>query len=252
MINPIDLMQLLSFENPRQKRLDRLILAENEDLERDYRDEENGWRITRQSSQAFSDAWHFLAGEGFTEWGYFDPKAALEYMRQLMPRAPLIDLGCGAVLQGGLEMVTAAVALGLPGYIGIDKYNVGQGETEPRKNLLVGEDPHKVRQIWSAAYFKDLDVALVRADMLDFLARMKRGTYVVTINGIARDILINEEYSKALAEEVARVCEPKSVVFGVASVALDHLAAAGFHELHPRELRSRNYERRIFLKMPDK
>jgi len=63
----------------------------------------------------------------------------------------------------------------------------------------------------------------VQADMLDFLEHVPDNSCCITINGIDYNLGINDDYHKALATEMARVCKPGGIVFGVSSDSLNIL-----------------------------
>ena len=148
-----------------------------------------------------------------------DTRGVYKFMQEILPKVPLIDLGCGQIIGhsgSGSTMVKVAKRLELPAYIGVDKYIFGSSNLNPYQNIkeLTCIQPYlaKINE------FSNLDVTLVRADMLDFISRMIPGTFNFTINGIDNFILRNsDEYSRALTNELNRLLEDGSFVFGCGS-----------------------------------
>jgi hypothetical protein len=203
----IDLKQLFTFEHPERTLIDTLVQAET------------FARCANLPDEYSASMWGFLTEED-TGWSPVlgdRGQAVATFMKGIIPKVPLVDLGCGGVFvyPGNKTMIYAAQQLGLPAYIGVDRYNVGTEDPwlDPTVNVLTERQKDSLK-----IYGVTIDTALVRADMLDFASRMEPGVFNVTVNGIDHHILRQpERYSAALAKELGRVCLPGSMVLGNAS-----------------------------------
>lgn len=54
----------------------------------------------------------------------------------------------------------------------------------------------------------------IRADMLDFVSRIKDSSVNIVINGIDEYIISVKKYHEALAQEIFRVTKKNGVIFG--------------------------------------
>lgn len=217
-----NLRRLLAYENPNRVELDKIIANER-------------FAEVPDMPDAYSNSqWGFIEDHGKSGSPVVsNPRKVYRFMKENLPKAPLVDLGCGAIFgyPGNLTMLRAAEQLGLPAYIGVDRHNVGTGEP----NLYTSIDDlskrlERYRNRDELPEFTNLDVEVVRADMLDFVSRMIAGVYNFSINGIDHNILYDEgsKYSKTLATELARASKKGSIVLGCNSEAFYHLARTGF------------------------
>ena len=226
----LDLTTLLSYENPNRERLDEIIANER-------------FATCPYLSDTYSvPQWGFIKDKGvFPSPMVLHRKKAYKFMREQLAAVPLIDLGCGDIFgyPGNVTMILAAKQLGLPAYIGVDKYNVGRGNRYAARTIEsnchvsiddLSETLEQYKDENRASVFDDLAIEVVKADMLDFVSRLNSGVYNFTINGIDHAILHDNkgEYSQALAEELARASETGSVVFGGSSEIFYYLARVGF------------------------
>lgn len=67
------------------------------------------------------------------------------------------------------------------------------------------------------AGFPPIRIFFQKGDMLDVLARIPSRSANVTINGIDRTVITDDDYHKALADEIERVIHSDGIVFGFES-----------------------------------
>ena len=206
------------FDNPNKKKIDQTVL------------EEKIGTGPKDLPYEFTPSWKFLAyGDTPKE------RAAFEYMKKIIAKGrPLIDLGCGFVIENDI-MIEAAARLGLPAYIGIDLHNVGRKrKPDLFANRLNEEDEFNVEQLKKR--LSNISITLIKADILTFVSHMAPGVYNFTINGLDANILGTPyEYSKVLAQELGRVCLAGSIIFGASSVVLRYLEKEGFKPIYVKD-----------------
>jgi len=118
----------------------------------------------------------------------------------------MVDLG-GAER---LTMLTVASWFGAKGYIDVDKNISKSLPYDPTKN--------QIKEFQGGRYTRredDTEIAVVKSDMLDFVARLEDESIgVYTLNGIDYGVLTDRDYRNALTAEIARTLKPGGIVFG--------------------------------------
>lgn len=78
-----------------------------------------------------------------------------------------------------------------------------------------------------------------KGDMLTVLARLPSACANITVNGIDRALIKNQEYHKALAHEIERVVRPGGIVFGFQSDVVQYVQSSpAFTFIHLNSVRS--------------
>jgi hypothetical protein len=131
----------------------------------------------------------------------------VEWIKNRISGQMLIDLGGGREL----PMFQVAKKFDALGYINVDKYIGKSLPYDPLRNQLEQYQDGRFLSLRG-----DTDIAVVKADMLDFVARISDNSSVVyTLNGIDYSIIgDNSQYHEALATEIARTLKPGGIVFG--------------------------------------
>jgi hypothetical protein len=143
----------------------------------------------------------------------------LELFERTIPGNILCELG-GA--SGRMELFTASNNAEL--YLNVDKYPRGTKKDSTPINPGVGSvRKAKYRDtITDTVYLEGVHLIMgVRADMLDFVSRIKDASVNVVINGIDGDLIPVEEYHESLAKEILRVTKENGIIFGNNSSSLN-------------------------------
>ncbi len=149
------------------------------------------------------------------------PSEIVELFKTSLSESTLCDLG-----SAGAKMDWLASAYNASLYISVDKFPNGLREVgEPIDPTIARMEIRRVRDMSntnSDEKFPDLPLPTlhIRADMLDFLSRLKNSSANVVINGIDGDIIPPEEYHQALAVELLRVVKDGGLIFGNNSTCL--------------------------------
>lgn len=170
----------------------------------------------------YSERWKFLAFQsteeylqkykGFEDYEYIkeDYETLDRLLREHLQGSVLIDLGAGS----GYFVKHIAHKYGVGTYILVDRdYKHENGELPPNP-----QTPIEYVQVANKQRIK------VKADMLDFIARLRPNALNFTLNGIDRIIIDDIRYHEALAQELLRVAQKGSLIFGVDSHALEILS----------------------------
>lgn len=115
-----------------------------------------------------------------------------------------MDLGGG---RGGMMFDLAVNRTGAQMYINVDRGSFAN--PNPPNSL----EPASVNPSPDKSKF----IIKVKADMLDFLARIKDGSANFAINGIDEIIINDHRYHQALATELVRATKPGGLIFGLGS-----------------------------------
>jgi hypothetical protein len=132
-----------------------------------------------------------------------------------LPGSILCDLGG---YNGKTEDVAASHDASL--YINVDRYPRGLNDdtaVDPQKGHFEKRD----YVVQGQTLIKGIhNVMSVRADMLDFVSRLRDNSVNITINGIDADIIPTEKYHESLATEILRATKHQGVIFGHMSYPL--------------------------------
>ncbi len=167
----------------------------------------------------YAERWSFLVSKSADEYlqkfqgseDYEYVKQDYETLDQLFQRrllnSLLIDLGSG---HGFMESIAYKYKLGT--YIQVDRNSryLDEASLPPDPQVAIQD-----------IVIGDLQRIRVKADMLDFLAHLRPNTINFTLNGIDLLIIDNVNYHNALAQEILRVAQNGSLIFGVDSHALE-------------------------------
>ncbi len=126
-----------------------------------------------------------------------------QHVASYLKAKPLVDLG-GGYLQ---EIAILAEAAQSSIYCNVDKY---VEETDRNPDI-----PHQ----------------LLTMDLLDFLSRLEGISTNFSINSIDRVIIDDERYHKGIAEELGRIMDGDTVVFGLNAYAFKYLSDFGFEDI---------------------
>ena len=131
----------------------------------------------------------------------------LQYFKDHLQGQTLVDLGGG---YGGEMLNLAANLTEAQMYINVDR---GRFHPDKPPNPL---EPTDITPSQDQSRF----LVRVKADMLDFISRMKDGSANFAINGIDPTIVGDPRYNEALAKELVRATRPGGLIFGIESEAL--------------------------------
>lgn len=169
------------------------------------------------NSTEYSERWNFLVSQSAEKYLQFkDVYAREEYetldrlFREHLQGAVLIELGSGSGYY--VEQIAHKYKMGT--YIRVDR-DSGHKYSELRPDPQIAIEDVQI---------EDLQRISVKADMLDFVARLRPNTANFTLNGIDRIIIDNVKYHEALVQEILRVAQSGSLIFGVDSHALEILS----------------------------
>lgn len=126
----------------------------------------------------------------------------MEYLRSKLEGKTLVDVGGGEKL----HMMQLAESVGAKTYINVDIRPNGEKVSNPTRGIRLPQEPNE-----------KTEVIYVDADMLDFVARVRNGSCCFIVNGIDISVLQNEQYRKALREELIRATEDGGILFGAGS-----------------------------------
>lgn len=169
----------------------------------------------------YSERWNFLVSQsaehylnkykGLEDYEYIkkDYETLDRLLREHLQDSVLIDLGAGS---GHFVKQIAR------------KYKVGTYILVDRDSGHEPSEPPNPQTAISNVQFEDQQRISVKADMLDFIARLRPNALNFTLNGIDRIIIDNIKYHEALAQELLRVAQKGSLIFGVDSHALEILS----------------------------
>lgn len=112
-----------------------------------------------------------------------------------------------------------AETMGASGYVAVERFflsdDSGVYSTDPEKNLLDRVDDRLLRMP------EQMRMALVQADMLDFLSRLPDGSANICINAIDCFVIPSDSYHRALSTEISRVVPAGGVAFGINAQCLE-------------------------------
>lgn len=150
--------------------------------------------------------------------GRLDPEI-LKLFRDAISGNILCDLGsAGGGLVGYIAKVLSA---GL--YIEVDKFPNGQDDPTPIDSTRGRGEIYVSRggRFFNEGPIKEVQPEIhVRADMLDFISRLKSSSVNIVINGIDTDIIAPNKYHEFLAKEMLRVVRDNGLIFGDSSTSL--------------------------------
>ena len=165
----------------------------------------------------YAERWSFLVSQSAEKYLQFKDEYAKKDYETLdrlfqghLPNTTLIDLGSG---HGFMERIAHKYKLGA--YIGVDRNSRFSDEVKLPPNPQV---PIQDIQIG------DMQRIRIKADMLDFVARLRPNPIHFTLNGIDLLIIENVAYHNALSQELIRVAQSGSLIFGADSHALELLS----------------------------
>ncbi|OGF23390.1 hypothetical protein A2Y83_02410 [Candidatus Falkowbacteria bacterium RBG_13_39_14] len=146
----------------------------------------------------------------------------------------LIDLGGGTMP----TMAKFAETSKSEFYINVEKNWPDENPINPKKDIADKRDKEE--------YLK-MQYVVVKDDMLDFISKIPDNSANFTINGINYQIIKNQKYHKALAQELVRATKEGGIIFGVQSDVFNYLSGEEFKD-KVREIEKGRTER-IFEKM---
>lgn len=136
---------------------------------------------------------------------------------EALPESVLCDLGG---YNGNMESVAASRNASL--FINVDKYPGGLRDATPI-DATAGTFSRRdyVSPISRTVIVPGIhNVIDVRADMLDFVSRLKDVSTNFTINGIDSDLIPVPEYHRAVAREMLRATKRNGIIFGNSSFSV--------------------------------
>jgi len=137
-------------------------------------------------------------------------KELIDSIRNGLRDEILVDLG-----GGWGDMWNAAIKVNAKAYINIDKNPPTHWDkaidvtTNLSPSSIVANEGNRT------------ELLEIKADMLDFLSRLPDNSVNIVMNGIDDTILNNQEYIRAVANEITRVTKKGGFVFGSHSAPLD-------------------------------
>ena len=215
----INLQELLSYDNPRRQEYEELVRLEEYALKT--------FRMNRMPITNFSRVWDEIIGSQTPKKDSFskERKNVQRFIKVGLTGEILIDLGSGPINCLDTDNLTSiAKMLGASAYIGVEKFPSDLSlALDLYKNIA---DP---RLIESRAPMDHLEV---KADMLEFISRVKSNSANITINGIDASVLWDtRSYSEALAREIARVVRVGGIAFGHNSDVSTYLGNYGLKRM---------------------
>lgn len=146
---------------------------------------------------AYSETW-------LRDPGMIETEEERKWFAERLRGRTLIDLGGGQS-----SMQDFAADYGASTYVCVDRY--GQTRESPVDPLHPEQESDPTENLHEIA---------VKADMLDFISRLKDRSANLTINGVDLFIIGNRDYHEALARELVRVVGDEGIIFGDYSEAL--------------------------------
>jgi hypothetical protein len=156
-------------------------------------------------------------------WKDFERSHSLEKadlkLVELFKKAIAGNILCELGGAGG-RMEFLAANMGASLYVEVDKYpNHRKNDPRPidptigvvKKRDFVLRRPGMEDHVFIEGIYNEIHV---RADMLDFISRLKDGSVNVVINGIDSFVIRIPEYHRLLAKEIMRVTKDGGVIFG--------------------------------------
>lgn len=211
----VDLHSLLTYENPK--------LAEYQEIIRKEHKSAPG----KLNPAAFSEGWLPVYYNGFaTGEKRFQPgghEKVLPYLSNKLVGEFLIDIG------GGFDNYMAELAKisGVKTYINVEVNLNEKGDGMGNKVPIGKEfDPYtgypdsagtQFEHLSDENMHRSMEQINVKADMLNFVARLPDNSCNFAINGIDYEIAQTPEYRKALMEELVRATRIGGVLFGIGS-----------------------------------
>jgi hypothetical protein len=213
------LKDILNYDNPNKEKYQVII----DNLERI-----NSLKEESPPTDRYSDLW-FDLDRGLDETG-----KDREFFKDKLSGNVLIDLGGGRVP----AMRHFAKNYGAKAFINVERFLPDRFPVDPTVDLTDALRTEKE---------KDMDMLVVKADMLDFVSKLPDNFANFTINGIDSVIIEDQNYHHALAQELARATRPGGIIFGMCSDALWELE----DKMHKAKLNFRNTDRetKIFEKL---
>jgi|SRR3989339_1276063 len=212
--HPFSLEQIMDKERKVPEEIKEVITQQEKKRERmydnaKYNEHQKDW-VTEGMFQWYSKSWR--------DEYYKDDPNVQSIFRKFFPNSVLIDLGGGGF--SGVRFV--AQNFEKINYVNVDR-NAVYTEEKDRET----EESNTFKTINEKDDDDDKEKGnkylSVRADMLDFVSHLQSGVYNFSINGIDKAIIDNEEYHKYLTQELLRVSEPGSLIFGTKSRVLKFL-----------------------------
>jgi len=169
-------------------------------------------------SVSYSHAWEDF--EAPYSLKNIDPKLVKLFKKTISGNV-LCELGGAG---GRMEFLSANMDAGL--YINVDKYPNGvKNDPKPidptagviKKRDFVIKFPGEDDFVLIEGIHDEIHV---RADMLDFISRLKNDSVNIVINGIDSCVIRIPEYHKLLAKEIIRVTKKDGIIFGNMSDSL--------------------------------
>lgn len=164
----------------------------------------------------FSEVWKTYESEEYHDKA---DQNILNLLKSKLPENILCELG-GA--SDRMEYFAAEYDADL--YLNVDKYPNGNKKDESPIDPTIGtiEKRKYVDPLFGTEFIKGIHLTMgIRADMLDFISRLKDNSANIVINGIDADIIPVKEYQEALALEMLRAAKNDGVIFGNNSTSLN-------------------------------
>jgi hypothetical protein len=201
----ISLQNLLTYDNPNLPRYKELIKQEHEETGRVW--------LPQTFSEEWADMYFDRRKEGNKKYNpdRKDLEKQRAFFKEKLQGEILIDIGGGQ----GRTMPEFAKKFGARLYINVDEHH---GELEGAPNPQVGK-PAKI-DYWrlpKSERTRPMEAIDVKADMLDFVARLPDNSCNFVVNGINMEVIISDDYREALIEELMRATKVGGIMFGITS-----------------------------------
>jgi len=202
----VSLRDFLTYENPNLPRYQRLI---EEELK------SGGTTFPQQFSEGWVDIYFNSSPNARGEEKYNPQGEQQKELRRLfgekLQGEILIDVGGGQAE----FMQELAKKSGVKRYINVDYWN---RESDQPLDPYVGRPAQSdYPRLPENERVRPMEAILVGADMLDFVARLPNNSCNFVINGIDQYTASNNDYRKALMEELIRTTKVGGIVFGMGS-----------------------------------
>lgn len=149
-------------------------------------------------------------------------KEVMQLFKKSISGNTLCDLGSAG---GRLDYLANTLSAGI--YISVDNFAGGQSIKELIDQTVDKPRTREFREPTFDGTIGNLEGVLpildVRADMLDFVSRLKDSSVNIMINGIDGDVIPPKEYHELLAKELLRVLKVDGLIFGNNSDCLNIL-----------------------------